>query len=226
MNSKPMNSSLDASVSPLTSTLQDLEYSFEAPNQQLDITAGHMPLIKRSKSPGGARKHQRKTSHHSNLAKTTVGLRQLAKKMRETPLIWESPPKTVLIVTKLSDGSLVPFTMDIVNWLLSTGLSVYLQKELYLEYQKLPFVKNQNYRIPHLFWEVATIPSLAKSIDFILTFGGDGTVLFAAWLFQNKVPPILPFNMGSLGFLTVFDSDTATHSIKSLIANENVIQTL
>ncbi|KAG9083504.1 hypothetical protein FS749_005980 [Ceratobasidium sp. UAMH 11750] len=41
--------------------------------------------------------------------------------------------------------------------------------------------------------------------DFVVTLGGDGTVLFASWLFQRIVPPILPFALGSLGFLTNFD---------------------
>ena len=37
--------------------------------------------------------------------------------------------------------------------------------------------------------------------------GGDGTVLYASWLFQNIVPPVLSFALGSLGFLTKFDFD-------------------
>nr|KAJ3403502.1 hypothetical protein HK105_004065 [Polyrhizophydium stewartii] len=56
------------------------------------------------------------------------------------------------------------------------------------------------------FWDEAFCASPAASeVDIVVTFGGDGTVLFAAWLFQQKVPPIVPFNLGSLGFLTVFD---------------------
>ncbi|KAG9018673.1 hypothetical protein FRB90_010588, partial [Tulasnella sp. 427] len=47
-------------------------------------------------------------------------------------------------------------------------------------------------RSPHLF-------------DFVITLGGDGTVLFTSWLFQTIVPPVLPFALGSLGFLTNFD---------------------
>jgi NAD kinase len=41
--------------------------------------------------------------------------------------------------------------------------------------------------------------------DLVLTLGGDGTVLLAAWLFQDHVPPIVPFHFGTLGFLTVFN---------------------
>jgi NAD+ kinase len=47
-------------------------------------------------------------------------------------------------------------------------------------------------RAPHLF-------------DFVVTLGGDGTVLYTSWLFQRIVPPVLPFALGSLGFLTNFD---------------------
>jgi len=32
-------------------------------------------------------------------------------------------------------------------------------------------------------------------------------VLYASWLFQNVVPPVLSFALGSLGFLTKFDYD-------------------
>lgn len=35
--------------------------------------------------------------------------------------------------------------------------------------------------------------------------GGDGTVLYTSWLFQQVVPPVIPFALGSLGFLTNFD---------------------
>lgn len=38
-----------------------------------------------------------------------------------------------------------------------------------------------------------------------LQLGGDGTLLYASWLFQNIVPPVLSFSLGSLGFLTRFD---------------------
>ncbi|CEH17827.1 atp-nad kinase [Ceraceosorus bombacis] len=47
-------------------------------------------------------------------------------------------------------------------------------------------------RSPHLF-------------DIVVTLGGDGTVLFCSWLFQRIVPPVVPFALGSLGFLTNFD---------------------
>ncbi|KAF9516692.1 hypothetical protein BS47DRAFT_1375925 [Hydnum rufescens UP504] len=61
-------------------------------------------------------------------------------------------------------------------------------------------------RNPHLF-------------DFVVTLGGDGTVLFTSWLFQRIVPPVLPFALGSLGFLTNFDFADYAGVMDSAIEN-------
>jgi NAD+ kinase len=49
--------------------------------------------------------------------------------------------------------------------------------------------------------------------------GGDGTVLFTSWLFQRIVPPVLPFALGSLGFLTNFDFADYASVMDSAIDN-------
>ncbi|PWN34878.1 ATP-NAD kinase, partial [Meira miltonrushii] len=59
-------------------------------------------------------------------------------------------------------------------------------------------------RSPHLF-------------DFVVTLGGDGTVLFCSWLFQRIVPPVMPFALGSLGFLTNFDFKDYQKVLKSAL---------
>lgn len=55
------------------------------------------------------------------------------------------------------------------------------------------------------YWTSDMCSRSAHLFDFVVTLGGDGTVLFTSWLFQRIVPPVLPFAMGSLGFLTNFD---------------------
>ena len=65
-------------------------------------------------------------------------------------------------------------------------------------------------RTPHLFDFVVTVraplhPPASQTLTRDLQLGGDGTVLFTSWLFQRIVPPVLPFALGSLGFLTNFD---------------------
>ena len=39
----------------------------------------------------------------------------------------------------------------------------------------------------------------------IVCLGGDGTLLYASSLFQQSVPPVMAFHLGSLGFLTPFE---------------------
>uniref|UniRef100_A0A8H7XL30 ATP-NAD kinase n=1 Tax=Psilocybe cubensis TaxID=181762 RepID=A0A8H7XL30_PSICU len=55
------------------------------------------------------------------------------------------------------------------------------------------------------YWTNDLCRSKPHIFDFVVTLGGDGTVLYTSWLFQRVVPPVLPFALGSLGFLTNFD---------------------
>ncbi|TRM69756.1 ATP-NAD kinase-like domain-containing protein [Schizophyllum amplum] len=55
------------------------------------------------------------------------------------------------------------------------------------------------------YWTSDMCSNSPHLFDFVITLGGDGTVLFTSWLFQRIVPPVLSFALGSLGFLTNFD---------------------
>ena len=39
-------------------------------------------------------------------------------------------------------------------------------------------------------------------MDFVACLGGDGVILHASNLFSGAIPPVVSFNLGSLGFLT------------------------
>lgn len=69
-------------------------------------------------------------------------------------------------------------------------------------------------------WNPSFILSDFKEIDLVVTIGGDGTVLYASWLFQNSiVPPTMSFSFGSLGFLTDFDISCIRDVIMDWICN-------
>jgi NAD+ kinase len=162
-------------------------------------------------------------SNHANLAKTQVGLRQLAKKIGEAPLTWEMNPKKCMIVSKISDPSLIPMTIDIASWLMKKGLRASIQKELYQKYLKFQTVNSiEILEKANLEFWIDDISHCKNDIDFVITLGGDGTVLYAAWLFQQKAPPIIPFNLGSLGFLTVFDCNFLESTLKKTLDFEEV----
>lgn len=150
---------------------------------------------------------------HSRLVQTATGVREVSKQLQRRPL--KRAVRTVMIVTKARDNSLVYLTRELAEWLLSTprygsdiGVNVYVDDKLRKSkrfdaaglVQKDPrFGQMLNYWTPDLCW---TSPEM---FDLVLTLGGDGTVLFTSWLFQRVVPPVLCFNLGSLGFLTNFD---------------------
>lgn len=43
---------------------------------------------------------------------------------------------------------------------------------------------------------------LHERVDFVACLGGDGVILHASNIFRDAVPPVVSFNLGSLGFLT------------------------
>lgn len=56
-----------------------------------------------------------------------------------------------------------------------------------------------------------------ERIDFVIILGGDGTVLHVCSLFPTVVPPMLTFNLGSLGFLAVYEFDEHRGVIQDVV---------
>ncbi|KDN47560.1 hypothetical protein K437DRAFT_255837 [Tilletiaria anomala UBC 951] len=67
------------------------------------------------------------------------------------------------------------------------------------------------------YWTAEMCSRHPQLFDFVVTLGGDGTVLFASWMFQRIVPPVLPFSLGSLGFLTNFNFEDYAKVMKSAL---------
>lgn len=64
----------------------------------------------------------------------------------------------------------------------------------------------------------------ARSIDALLTFGGDGTLLRGARLLAGAQVPIIGINLGRLGFLTTCGADEMEHALRQLAAGEHVVE--
>ena len=54
-------------------------------------------------------------------------------------------------------------------------------------------------------------------IDYIVTFGGDGTILYGAKFFTGKTPPVVSFMRGTLGFLCRFHHENMDEVIVPLV---------
>ena len=150
---------------------------------------------------------------HSRLIQTATSVREISKQLQRRPI--KRAVRTVMIVTKARDNSLVHLTRELAEWLLSTprynsnlGVTVYVDAKLRtskrfgadgLIASNPQYAQMLRYWTPDLCW---TSP---ETFDLVLTLGGDGTVLYTSCLFQRIVPPILAFSLGSLGFLTNFE---------------------
>jgi NAD+ kinase len=63
---------------------------------------------------------------------------------------------------------------------------------------------------------------LAEETDLLLVLGGDGTLLSAAREVATRGKPVLPINMGSLGFLTSFTLDELYPALEDTLAGRLV----
>ena len=59
-----------------------------------------------------------------------------------------------------------------------------------------------------------------KSADYILTFGGDGTLIHTACEHIELGVPLVGINTGNLGFLTAQDADKWQEAIENLLSNK------
>ncbi|OBT69527.1 hypothetical protein VE03_01213 [Pseudogymnoascus sp. 23342-1-I1] len=145
------------------------------------------------------------------------GVRELSKRLGSVNL--KLKVRSVFLLTKAHDESLVGNTREVAKWLLSKDREVeyvvYVEDRLRGDNnfgadtmgEELNGADGKTAPKPSRlrYWTEEMCRSRPQTFDFIVTLGGDGTVLYASWLFQRIVPPVLSFALGSLGFLTKFD---------------------
>ncbi len=65
---------------------------------------------------------------------------------------------------------------------------------------------------------------LAKQCDYVVSLGGDGTLLAAARDIGASGIPVLGINLGSLGFLTQVSAEEMEHSLEALMNGEHHVE--
>ena len=152
------------------------------------------------------------------------GVRELSKRLGSIRL--KMKVKSVFLLTKAHDETLIENTREVSKWLLSPERDVrytvwvedslkenrkFNSKGLLEDLKKVCYEKDgaefdlDKLRKRLRYWKNDFCKQRPHTFDFVVTLGGDGTVLYASYLFQRIVPPVLSFALGSLGFLTKFD---------------------
>lgn len=133
-------------------------------------------------------------------------------------LRWDSAPETVLVIKKQFDNSIVPHFKQLLHFLVAERkLTVFVEESVVEENlghdPSFEAIKDQ-------ICVFCSAVDLANKIDLIICMGGDGTLLHASSIFQNSVPPIVSFHLGSLGFLMPFDFSTFRSDIDRTMAGD------
>lgn len=113
-------------------------------------------------------------------------------------LIWATPPQVVLIVKKPNESRITDLMIDMATWLYrEKGMRVMVEPPVKEEkgVAGLDFFHT---------WKEDEFENVHKQVDFVVSLGGDGTLLWVSSLFTHACPPVISFAMGSLGFLTHF----------------------
>ncbi|XP_024015026.1 NAD(H) kinase 1 isoform X1 [Eutrema salsugineum] len=133
---------------------------------------------------------------------------------KQISLTWESNPQNVLIFTKPNSTSVRVLSVEMVRWLREhKGLDIYVEPRV-----KAELLSESSYFDFLQTWEDdKEISLLHPKVDLVITLGGDGTVLWAASMFKGPVPPIVPFSMGSLGFMTPFHSEQYRECLEAVL---------
>ncbi|KAH0790695.1 ATP-NAD kinase family protein [Histomonas meleagridis] len=121
-------------------------------------------------------------------------------------LEWVHQPRTALIIEKIHDP-------ESRHYLIKSAEFLFHQRKFAVFVERYAYKELQNFSYLHPFDNETN----SQHVDFVLAFGGDGTLLHISTLFPNDCPPIMPFAMGSLGFLTPFLADDYQQCIDDLI---------
>ncbi|KAJ1784373.1 NADH kinase pos5 [Coemansia sp. RSA 2399] len=133
-------------------------------------------------------------------------------------LEWQgATPKTVLIVKKANDKQVDRALVSISRWMHSTypQINVVVEPAVFRQmHSDLPFVRTI---------QPALRSEYARVVDFVITLGGDGTFLHVSSLFGDEVPPIIPFSMGTLGFLLPFNVADFPGQLQKIIEHTSTV---
>ncbi|XP_015675081.2 NAD kinase [Protobothrops mucrosquamatus] len=128
-------------------------------------------------------------------------------------LTWNKAPKSVLVIKKIRDASLLQPFKDLCIYLTEVNsMLVYVEKKVL---EDPAIVNDESFgSVKKRFCTFSEdYDDISDQIDFIICLGGDGTLLYASSLFPRSVPPVMAFHLGSLGFLTPFNFENVLNEV-------------
>nr|BCT08365.1 NAD kinase [Flaveria bidentis] len=133
-------------------------------------------------------------------------------------LMWKSSPKTVLLLKKLGQ-ELMEQAKEVASFLYhQENMNILVEPEVHDVFARIP-----GFGFVQTFYSQDT-SDLHERVDLIACLGGDGVILHASNLFRGAVPPVVSFNLGSLGFLTSHAFEDYKQDLKRVIHGNNTLE--
>ncbi|XP_054799242.1 NAD kinase 2, chloroplastic-like [Prosopis cineraria] len=131
-------------------------------------------------------------------------------------LMWKSVPKTVLLLKKLGE-ELMEEAKEVASFLYhQEKMNVVVEPAVHDIFARIP-----GFGFVQTFYSQDT-SDLHEKVDFVACLGGDGVILHASNLFRGAVPPVVSFNLGSLGFLTSHNFDDYKQDLRQVIHGNTI----
>ncbi|XP_027339058.1 NAD kinase 2, chloroplastic [Abrus precatorius] len=126
-------------------------------------------------------------------------------------LLWKSMPKTVLLLKKPGEH-LMEEAREVASFLYyQEKMNVFVEPEVHDIFARIP-----GFGFVQTFYSHDTC-DLHEKVDFVACLGGDGVILHASNLFRGAIPPVVSFNLGSLGFLTSHNFEDYKQDLRQVI---------
>ena len=116
--------------------------------------------------------------------------------------------KSAGLVVRYDKKKALNLADDLAEHLKANGLSVYIEDTL----------------VNKMRTEQKAVPLEKMKTDFIITVGGDGTILRTCLSIPKPEPPILAVNMGIRGFLTEVNPEHAVEAVDKILAGNYEIE--
>ena len=132
-------------------------------------------------------------------------------------IVWDDPPRTCLVLRKPGEGTVQPMVACCAYLHGELGMQVVLEPWAHAEVRGRP---DMGFAAT---FDEGDAGRLSEIVDFVVCLGGDGVILHASHLFRGPIPPVLSFNLGSLGFLTSHDFQSYCTDIFDVVSGSSVL---
>ncbi|KAI8870487.1 ATP-NAD kinase [Ramicandelaber brevisporus] len=126
-------------------------------------------------------------------------------------LQWQHSPRNALLIKKPGDARAQHALIKVAKWLhFERGINVIVEPSVFQQCA-------DDLSFAHVVSEDDGVAEYSRITDFIVTFGGDGTILHISSLFEKDHPPVVSFSMGTVGFLLPLNIDNYKPALDTLL---------